>query len=269
MNQFRNSPFEALKGFQSPVEEPKKPDLAKPVSVEATPDAEPEVDPALFEQICQGLGADDVTREKIQTLLIKAAIQNTRDEVQREIFDRWDQKIRDPRTSRDQVNSRYDAERKLQPIIDQGREASVAQTLRMLSEKTDPAERQRLIDHAYRFAALAGNTLKNIADRTGVSLSEWPDIEQEVIRPGKYEMCISAVNRKGEPVSATQSVSLSRPGKDTVELEKQALSWISMVGLHNYGVPAGPVSYTLTHEKDPSQTFSFSTRITDAGHIAR
>jgi hypothetical protein len=265
MNQFRNSPFEVLRDLPRSQEEPKKAELPKSEAKEP----QFEVDPALVEQISQGLGADPAMREKIEALLIKAGTQNASDEIRRVIFDNWDRKIGDQRTPRDQVNARYEAERKLEPIIDRGREASVAQTLRMAAETKDAAERKRLIDHAHRFAGLADNTLKNIADKAGVSLAEWPEIEQEVIRPGKYEMQITAVNRKGEPVTAKQGVTLSRPGKDTAELEKQALSWISMIGLHNYGVPAGEVSYTLTHEKDPSKTFSFKTHITEAGHIAR
>jgi len=257
-DKFRNNPFEGLGKFKL-SESGKSEAQAQPAETKP-------VDNALLDQICQGLGADEKLREKIRGILSRAA-RGVSHEVDFSIFDPWNRRLQNPMTTHDQETAYFEAKKKIDQIVEEGKEFAAAECLKQLSTEKDPSKRTELVRRARENAIRAQNCLKNIADKVGVSLQEWPEIEAETVRPGSYQMTISATTKEGKVINPKQRLSLNAPGKDTSELEKQALGWVSMMGLHNYGVPAGEVSFVLTHEKDPDHKFSFRTRITASGHI--
>jgi len=256
-----HNPFEALRAFNKPEESAVVPETA------SHKETEPMDTTALAQEISLALGADAAQKERIISVLARAAQGYSTFELENTIMTPGRNLTSNPESTRAQKDAFYDAKEKIEPVIQNGKIVAAIRSLRQLAAETDPEKRKQLVGMARTSAMQGQQALVNIAREIGVSLHEWPDIENETVRPGKYIMEMRAVNREGKPAVVQQGINLSFPGKDTVALEKEASGWVSMVGLHNHGIPAGEVELTLTHEKDPNHQYTFSTKIDSSGHI--
>jgi hypothetical protein len=98
--------------------------------------------------------------------------------------------------------------------------------------------------------------------------------EQKNVLSGKYELRAQFLDRDGKSQNISVTDVYTHEGMTPEDLLEKAESWISMIGLHNYGLKTsrdvpGDVKFTLEHKVEASSTFEGECLVNSAGHIVK
>jgi hypothetical protein len=115
---------------------------------------------------------------------------------------------------------------------------------------------------------------KSIAPKK-IEIPKNPEITREnEVCPGKYQLTVRYKKRGGVEVTEKIHEISVYPKTTEVELLENARSWISMIGLHNYGLVTGEektqrVYFMLTNESDEAINYKSSCLVDQGGHIVK